>query len=565
VSTLSHDIESRLLRLIQEDLLQTPAGFNADTDLFASGLDSMAIMQLLLLVEEEFQVIIPVESVSRENFKTTRAVAALIRERQGDGGGKSGEAAPEIILPLTEEVPVVVDPVQGSFMEAAFETLPLQETDYFVAGFDQTLRAAKQGGHTAHSVLELETLPDVESLVSLITRLPEDFPILTARVRRPWLVGLPQWQKASKPHALMLGLWSQEGSAGILERQGATTFSDVASLMEDIINTDLPHHWHAWENVRFHLIEKADGGVSLVFSWSHLILDGVGAELFLQEMVRLAGGSSYGRLPPYSAAAAADTRGWGERYKTVPPMVWRFYELLAKPFGCLGSRKFVPGRTHYQVVTLTREQTAEVARRAAAVSGPMINMPFHLACAMRAHWRVFQHRGTMPESLMACVPIQVRKKGAPPPVFQNHITMFFGMLDAGELETLDGSAKSLKEQHERFLRDRLGDAFLDMMWLMRPLPPRQHIQFIHFQMKGLYSSFYHSNTGVFAPEMDTFLGARIGNAYHIPGISNPPGTGIFANEKHGRLVLTLCWKEGALSKEEQSLFMGQLFADMGVE
>jgi len=556
VDTGNQALEGRLLQIIQDDLLQTPAAFNADTDLFSSGLDSMAIMQLLLLIEEEFQVVIPVEGVSRENFKTARAVAALVKDR---GGRHEEVTMPELVPPVEEVKAPTLDVPMG----AEFTRLPLQETDFFVAGFDQTLRGAKQGGHTAHSVLELEKLPDITRLAGLIRRLPDVFPILTARIRRAWLVGLPEWRPASKPHELTLKLWSQKGSAGVLKEQGGDQFEEVRALMEDIINSDLPHHWHAWENVRFHLLEKAEGSAVFVFSWSHIILDGLGAELFLKEMVRLAGGSVEVALPPYGLST--DSRGWGERYKTVPPMVWRFYELLAKPFGCLGSRKFVPGRTHYQVVTFTKEQTAEVARRSADVSGPLVNMPFHLACAMRAHWRVFRERGSLPDSLMACVPVQVRKKGAPPPVFQNHITMFFGMLDAKELETLDGSAKALQEQHERFLRDRLGEAFLDLMWLMRPLPPRQHIQFIHFQMKGIYSSFYHSNTGVFAAGMDDLMGAGITNAYHIPGISNPPGTGIFANEKHGRLVLTLCWKDGALNDGERGLFMEQLLADMGVK
>ena len=72
-----------------------------------------------------------------------------------------------------------------------------------------------------------------------------------------------------------------------------------------------------------------------------------------------------------------------------------------------------------------------------------------------------------------------------------------------------------------------------------------------------------TNTGTFAAGMDDFLGVPIENAYHVPGISTPPGTGIFANEKHGRLILTHCWKDGSMTDEERKVFMDQLLTDLG--
>jgi hypothetical protein len=83
-------------------------------------------------------------------------------------------------------------------------------------------------------------------------------------------------------------------------------------------------------------------------------------------------------------------------------------------------------------------------------------------------------------------------------------------------------------------------------------------------MRGMFSSFYHSNTGVFAPELKEFAGATITNAFHVPGFSNPPGTGVFTNEKNGRLVLTLCWRDGAMTEQERRIFVDQLREDMGI-
>lgn len=565
-------IEARLLKLIGTDLLATPAGFNRDTDLFSVGLDSMAIMQLLLLIEEEFQVVIPVESVSRENFKTTRAVSALVRERAGlpsvveeADAGSEFQVEQEGARESAASVEAQSAALKEEEVTASFQRLPLRHADYFVVGFDQMLRGHGQMGHIAHSFLELEALPDVDALRRLVQELPKVFPLLNARLKRRWFVGLPEWVPADRVLDLDLRLWSQRGSLGQLKEYGAAEFEELQPLLEDVVNKTLRRENDGWVNAGFELIEKTDGSALLVFSWSHLIFDGVGAELFLQEMQRIWCGKTESALAPYMKPDEVEVKPMPlrERFKAVTPMIMRFYKIMEKRYECLGERKFVPGRTKFEVINLTKEQTEEAQRRSTAVSGPLINMPFHLACAMRAHWRVFEHRGQTPGSLMCCVPVQVRRKGAKGPVFQNQLTMFFGTLDGDDLKQLDRAAKVLQEQHAQFLKDRLDEAFQQLMWLMRPMPPSMHMRFIQFQMKGLFTSFYHSNTGPFAPNMDEFLGVRVTNAYHVPGISTPPGTGIFANEKHGRLVLTLCWKEGAMTDEERQVFMDQLLSDLG--
>jgi hypothetical protein len=51
----------------------------------------------------------------------------------------------------------------------------------------------------------------------------------------------------------------------------------------------------------------------------------------------------------------------------------------------------------------------------------------------------------------------------------------------------------------------------------------------------------------------------------VPGIATPPGTGIFINTRGGRMVITTCWHENALSEAERRLMIEQLLADFGVK
>jgi acyl carrier protein len=67
--------------LTEEGLLDLPADFSGDADLFAAGLDSMAVMQLIVIVEEKFGVVIGPEDTGRDHLGTPRALAALISRK----------------------------------------------------------------------------------------------------------------------------------------------------------------------------------------------------------------------------------------------------------------------------------------------------------------------------------------------------------------------------------------------------------------------------------------------------------------------------------------------------
>lgn len=73
-------IAERLLVRIRTDLLETRPDFTIDSDLFAAGLDSMTIMQLTLLIEEEFGAHLPDRLITRETFSTARQIAGAIRQ-----------------------------------------------------------------------------------------------------------------------------------------------------------------------------------------------------------------------------------------------------------------------------------------------------------------------------------------------------------------------------------------------------------------------------------------------------------------------------------------------------
>ena len=75
-------MEHELLELIRTDILDTAEPLAPQDDLFAAGLDSMGIMQLLLAIEDHFGIAIDPADLSRGNFSTAEKIAALVAEKQ---------------------------------------------------------------------------------------------------------------------------------------------------------------------------------------------------------------------------------------------------------------------------------------------------------------------------------------------------------------------------------------------------------------------------------------------------------------------------------------------------
>ena len=67
-----------LLTIITTEILETSPDFDENSDLFEAGLDSMAIMQLIIQIEEHFGVQIPASKLTKGNFSTIKDLAQII-------------------------------------------------------------------------------------------------------------------------------------------------------------------------------------------------------------------------------------------------------------------------------------------------------------------------------------------------------------------------------------------------------------------------------------------------------------------------------------------------------
>ncbi len=73
-----------ILELIAEQGIVEPVEpLTADTDLFGEGLDSMAMMQLLLHIEDRFGIEVTPAEMTRDRFQTAAAIASFLTGKAG--------------------------------------------------------------------------------------------------------------------------------------------------------------------------------------------------------------------------------------------------------------------------------------------------------------------------------------------------------------------------------------------------------------------------------------------------------------------------------------------------
>ena len=68
--------------LTSEHILEPQEPIMPDSDLFSLGLDSMAMMQLLLQIEERFRLSVSPAEMTRDRFATAEALASFLGEKR---------------------------------------------------------------------------------------------------------------------------------------------------------------------------------------------------------------------------------------------------------------------------------------------------------------------------------------------------------------------------------------------------------------------------------------------------------------------------------------------------
>ena len=79
------ELTERIFEIVRNDILTVDESFTTSTDLVEAGLDSLALTQLLLAIEEACGVWIDEGLLTEESLASTEALAELVHEQLEKG------------------------------------------------------------------------------------------------------------------------------------------------------------------------------------------------------------------------------------------------------------------------------------------------------------------------------------------------------------------------------------------------------------------------------------------------------------------------------------------------
>ena len=74
-------MEHQLLEILRDQILEPDAVADIHSNLFDAGLDSMGIMQLVLAIEEAFDIVLEPTDLSRDHFQTVANITELLKSK----------------------------------------------------------------------------------------------------------------------------------------------------------------------------------------------------------------------------------------------------------------------------------------------------------------------------------------------------------------------------------------------------------------------------------------------------------------------------------------------------
>ena len=81
------ELEQRIFDIVREDILRVDESFTPDSSLIEAGLDSLALTQLMLAIEESTGVWVDESLLNEETLASVSALAVLV-QRELDAAGQ---------------------------------------------------------------------------------------------------------------------------------------------------------------------------------------------------------------------------------------------------------------------------------------------------------------------------------------------------------------------------------------------------------------------------------------------------------------------------------------------
>jgi hypothetical protein len=433
------------------------------------------------------------------------------------------------------------------------DPIRLTGADGFLRAFDADTRRRNGASHLAQLVLRLGPGFDAEAFRAVLAETAAANPILRAPIRRRAGIGVPSYRTgaASDPGwpAFTVHPPSEEGG---LPELFYRRLNEVRSPRRG-------------ELLRVDAVPRGSG-TDLAFTWLHMLLDGAGSERFVQFLEARRAGAA----PPVPAADRPDAPPevalpTGARQRGTMAMSWQrgMQALSALSVRSLaGPVRAVRQALVYDVHAFSPEESTAIVGRAASLAGFLTPMLFYVAVAVRAHDAVLRARGTVPESYVVPLPVDLRPKGGEGGVFRTRVSMIWLQVRSERVPDLAALLADLKEVRRAAIRERQVENGVAAMDYALLAPAGLYARMTRRPLRGELCSFFFGWTAEFCEGLERFFGADVLDGFHAPSVPPSPGSGLVFSLFGSRLNVTHVRQQGVLSDEERALFRASLARDL---
>lgn len=437
------------------------------------------------------------------------------------------------------------------------ERLPLTGADCFLRAFDAETRRRNGASHLAQLVLRLGPGFDADAFRRVLSDVTLAQPIVHAPVRRRFGLGAPEYRldRARRCAPPPFEVHEASSSDGELAPLFAERLDDVRSARRG-------------ELLRVDAVRQPDGGTDIAFTWLHLLFDGWGCERFVEWLEACgAGRQTPDQVPasdrpgaPPDLALPASSRARG-----VMAMSWqRWMRSLGRlnvrsPAGPAGR---VRQDLDYDRVAFTEAESARIGDRARALAGFLTPMIFYMAAAIRAHHAVLRGRGSVPESYVVPLPVNLRPKGGEGGIFRTRVSLVWFQVPSTLVDDEKALLAELKAQRRRAIsEDQIANGVAAMDYA-RYAPARLYAFQARRNLGGELCSFFFAYTGRFCPELEHFFGAPVLDGFHVPSVPASPGSSVIFSFRGDRLGYTHVRQRGVFTPDEIALLHHRLASDL---
>lgn len=428
--------------------------------------------------------------------------------------------------------------------------------DWVVGTLDHMTRRSVGKSNASQIVLELESpLPEAR-LREALDRFTPQFPVLNGRPSRDITI-CPYW-KFPAPGAV------KPARIEVLRLDAGASRQDVLNGLARAVNAPFANDA---EHLVFHLVHIGDQRSFAVMTFDHRLFDARGAESFLDLLQRSQGEDVRERIGRIALTEPAHLEDWKNKFEAgrhVNRMVLSLTQ--AKP-------AFLPrtaGTEHrpfrFGVFRFGTAASKAVVDSAYREAGYLMVMPYVLALVIQLMHRAFIRKGVVAPDYIISVSLDLRQpERVDRDLFFNHVSFLFfrvpAELASRRKDLLDSVKRQMYEQVKSGFPQHLAEASM----LMRILPQSVLARIVRMPLKGEFASFGFSFVGKSVYTSAEFLGARVGNLFHMPIMPVPPGIGVVVNEYQGGLNAVLSHVEGMLSDADVCEIESDLADVFGVQ